>query len=40
MPDEDWLRMLCVEAATVAQPVTVAPGERWQASQRLIVMGS
>jgi glucose-6-phosphate 1-epimerase len=35
MPDEDWLRMLCVEAACAAQPVMLQPGERWEGRQVL-----
>ena len=35
MPDDDWMRMLCVEAACAAQPVRLAPGAVWQGSQRL-----
>ncbi|HEY8607732.1 MAG TPA: D-hexose-6-phosphate mutarotase [Noviherbaspirillum sp.] len=34
-PDEDWLRMLCVEAAHAAAPVSLQPGERWRGSQTL-----
>lgn len=37
MPDEDWLHMLCVEAACASAAVTLAPGERWEGSQRLCV---
>ncbi|MBV8604942.1 MAG: D-hexose-6-phosphate mutarotase [Pelomonas sp.] len=35
MPAEDWRRMLCVEAATVARPVTLAPGESWAGLQSI-----
>ena len=35
MPDLDWLHMLCVEAACAAAPVLLAPGARWEGSQRL-----
>lgn len=35
MPDLDWLHMLCVEAACAAAPVVLAPGARWEGSQRL-----
>jgi glucose-6-phosphate 1-epimerase len=35
MPDQDWLHMLCVEAACAAAPVVLAPGARWEGSQRL-----
>ena len=35
MPAEDWRRMLCVEAAAAAQPVTVLADGHWQGWQRL-----
>lgn len=35
MPVQDWLRMLCIEAAVVAQPVQLAPGKTWRGVQRL-----
>lgn len=35
MPDEDWVHMLCVEAACASAAVTVEPGESWKGSQRL-----
>ena len=31
----EHLRFVCVEAATVVEPVTLAPGERWLGVQRL-----
>jgi len=34
MPAQDWLRMLCIEAA-VAHPVEIAPGKTWRGLQRL-----
>lgn len=37
MPDDDWLRMLCVEAACAAAPVPLAPGALWRGSQLLSV---
>jgi glucose-6-phosphate 1-epimerase len=37
MPDEDWLHMLCVEAACASAPVTLEAGESWEGSQRLSV---
>ena len=37
MPPDGWQRMLCVEAAQVYEPVTVAPGGVWQGAQRLTV---
>ena len=33
LPDDGWLQMLCVEAATIGRPVTLAPGEQWVARQ-------
>lgn len=36
-PDDDWLRMLCVEAACAAKPVSLQPGESWAGSQILTV---
>jgi glucose-6-phosphate 1-epimerase len=35
MPAEDWQRMLCIEAAAAAQPVTLLAGGHWQGWQRL-----
>jgi glucose-6-phosphate 1-epimerase len=35
MEPDDYLRMLCVEAAAVGTPVMVARGARWSGSQRL-----
>jgi glucose-6-phosphate 1-epimerase len=37
MPDDDWLHMLCVEAACASTPITIAPGASWEGSQRLSV---
>lgn len=37
MPADGWRNMLCVEAAQVMQPVTVAAGTQWQGWQRLTV---
>lgn len=34
----DWLRMLCVEAAAINQPVALQPGQHWQAAQTLQVV--
>jgi glucose-6-phosphate 1-epimerase len=36
MPDDDWLKMLCVEAARVVDPVTLPPGEEWAGMQTFI----
>ena len=33
LPDDGWLQMLCVEAATIGRPVTLAPGQDWVARQ-------
>jgi glucose-6-phosphate 1-epimerase len=35
MPDEDWRRMLCVEAARIREPVHLVPGEDWAGMQSL-----
>ncbi len=35
----DWMRMLCVEAAAINQPVALHPGQHWQAAQILQVVG-
>ena len=40
MPPEDWQRMLCVEAAAIAQPVELAPGKTWSGVQRIELAGS
>jgi glucose-6-phosphate 1-epimerase len=37
MPDADWAQMLCVEAAQVARPPLLAPGEQWTARQSLVL---
>jgi glucose-6-phosphate 1-epimerase len=34
-----WRRFVCVEAAAVARPVRLAPGERWVGAQRLTAGG-
>jgi glucose-6-phosphate 1-epimerase len=36
LPDDDWLRLLCVEAGAIAQPVTLAPGQEWVGRQSLM----
>lgn len=38
MPANGWQHMLCVEAAQVYEPVTIAPGDFWQGAQRLRVL--
>jgi glucose-6-phosphate 1-epimerase len=37
MHDDEYRAMVCVEAAAVARPVTLAPGSRWIGTQRLTV---
>lgn len=37
MPPEGFLRMLCVEAAAIDPPVTLAPGAAWAGSQAISV---
>lgn len=37
MPDEDWRRMLCVEAAAIREPIYLNPGEDWAGMQSLSV---
>ena len=38
LPAEGYRSMLCVEAAQIDAPVSLAPGDRWQGWQRLQVM--
>lgn len=35
MPDDDWMRMLCVEAALVGTPLVLQAGEQWLGRQTL-----
>ena len=37
MEGEEHRRMVCVEAARIGRPVTLAPGKRWEGGQRLEV---
>lgn len=37
MADDDFRRMLCIEAAAIARPVTLAAGEHWLGRQVLAV---
>ena len=37
LPDHDWQRFLCVEAAAIGAPVTLAPGQEWVGRQGLTV---
>ena len=39
MPAAGWREMVCVEAAAVGQPVSVAAGECWIGRQTLTVLG-
>ena len=38
IPDEDYQKFVCVEVGAIRQPVSVAAGAEWSASQRLSVM--
>jgi glucose-6-phosphate 1-epimerase len=35
MPPEDWVRMVCIEAAVAAAPMRLAPGQSWAGTQRI-----
>ncbi|WP_310734416.1 D-hexose-6-phosphate mutarotase [Ideonella livida] len=35
MPDADWRQMLCVEAASITEPVWLEPGAEWAGMQQL-----
>lgn len=37
MPDDDWLQMLCVEAAQIGDRVRLAGGQEWAAMQTLVI---
>jgi glucose-6-phosphate 1-epimerase len=37
MEDDGYRHMVCVEAAAIATPVTLAPKEQWQGVQKLVV---
>ncbi len=37
LPDDGWLEFVCVEAAAIARPVTLAAGESWAGRQSLAV---
>lgn len=37
MPDDDWLQMLCVEAAQIGERVRLGAGEEWVGMQTLVV---
>lgn len=38
MPDDGYRHMLCVEAARIDEPVSLAPGASWQGWQQLTVL--
>jgi glucose-6-phosphate 1-epimerase len=38
MEDEEYLEMICVEAAQVGSPVTLEPGARWSGVQRIRIV--
>lgn len=38
MPNDGFRRMLCVEAAVIRNPVSLAPGEEWWGRQTLMAM--
>jgi glucose-6-phosphate 1-epimerase len=40
MPEDGWQHMLCVEAARIHKPVTLAPGESWTGRQSLVLQAS
>lgn len=37
MPEDGYRHMLCVEAARINSPATLAPGGQWQGSQTLVI---
>lgn len=38
MEDDDFRHMLCIEAAAVAQPIVLSPGERWWGRQTVVAL--
>ncbi len=36
LPDDDWLRLLCIEVGAIAVPVSLAPGQEWSARLSLL----
>lgn len=38
MPAEGWRQMLCIEAAAIEHPITLAPGESWAGMQSLTLL--
>lgn len=39
LPDDDWSRFICVEAALIEAPHTLAPGDHWSGFQALAING-
>lgn len=40
LPDADWQRMLCIEAAAVFEPITLGPDEEWSGRQSLVLLSA
>ncbi|MDB5900760.1 MAG: hypothetical protein JWP41_4362 [Ramlibacter sp.] len=40
MPPGDWVRMLCIEAAVIAEPVQLPPGRTWTGVQRMALVAA
>lgn len=40
MPAADWQSMLCVEAASIIEPVTLGPDESWSGRQTLVLLSA
>ena len=38
LADDEWTRMLCIEAATIEHPVTLAPRAAWTGAQTLVAI--
>eukprot|EP00250_Pteridium_aquilinum_P013690 c21506_g1_i1 orf=371-1285(-) len=38
--DEDYKRMVCVEAAAIERPITLKPGEEWKGRQEIVAVSS
>ena len=37
LPNDDWLRMLCIEVGAIGTPITLAAGQEWAARMSLVV---
>ena len=37
LPDDDWTRFLCIEAASIGRPVVLGPGQQWTGRQGFAV---